>query len=138
MLPKLKAAAKLPITWQMSLLYAVCFGGFVAFSTYLPTYLKTIYDFSVTDAGARTAGFAMAAVIARPIGGILSDRVGPKVIVLISLIGSGALAAVVILQPPAELPPARRSSRWPSSWASAPAASSPGWPGRPRPRGSVR
>ena len=45
-LPKLKAAAKLPITWQMSLLYAVCFGGFVAFSTYLPTYLKTIYDFS--------------------------------------------------------------------------------------------
>ena len=103
-LPKLKAAAKLPITWQMSLLYAVCFGGFVAFSTYLPTYLKTIYDFSVTDAGTRTAGFALAAVIARPIGGVLSDRVGPKVIVLISLIGSGVLAAVEILQPPPELP----------------------------------
>ncbi|ACV77310.1 nitrate/nitrite transporter [Nakamurella multipartita] len=103
-LPKLKAAAKLSITWQMSLLYAVCFGGFVAFSTYLPTYLKTVYDFSITDAGARTAGFALAAVIARPIGGILSDRIGPKVIVLISLIGSGALAAVEILQPPAELP----------------------------------
>lgn len=102
--PKLKAAAKLSITWQMSLLYAVCFGGFVAFSTYLPTYLKTIYDFSITDAGARTAGFALAAVVARPIGGILSDKVGPKVIVLISLIGAGALAAVEILQPPAELP----------------------------------
>ena len=103
-IPKLRAAAKLPITWQMSLLYAVCFGGFVAFSTYLPTYLKTIYDFSITDAGARTAGFALAAVVARPIGGILSDRIGPKVIVLISLIGSGSLGAVEILQPPAEIP----------------------------------
>ena len=46
-LPKLAAAAKLPITWQMAFLYAVAFGGFVAFSTYLPTYLKTIYDFSL-------------------------------------------------------------------------------------------
>ena len=35
--PKLAAAAKLPLTWQMSFLYAVAFGGFVAFSTYLPT-----------------------------------------------------------------------------------------------------
>jgi MFS transporter, NNP family, nitrate/nitrite transporter len=35
--PKLTAAAKLPLTWQMSFLYAVVFGGFVAFSTYLPT-----------------------------------------------------------------------------------------------------
>jgi NNP family nitrate/nitrite transporter-like MFS transporter len=103
-IPKLKAAGRLAITWQMAFLYAVCFGGFVAFSTYLPTYLKTIYDFSATDAGARTAGFALAAVVARPIGGILSDRVGPKVIVLISLIGSGALAAVEITQPPAEVP----------------------------------
>ena len=61
----------------MSFLYAVTFGGFVAFSTYLPTYLKDVYDFDLTDAGTRTAGFAIAAVIARPIGGILSDRIGP-------------------------------------------------------------
>jgi MFS transporter, NNP family, nitrate/nitrite transporter len=38
--PKLAAAARLSLTWQMSFLYAVFFGGFVAFSTYLPTYLK--------------------------------------------------------------------------------------------------
>ena len=59
--PKLKAAAKLPVTWEMSFLYAVVFGGFVAFTNYLPTYIKTIYDFSAVDAGARTAGFALAA-----------------------------------------------------------------------------
>ena len=69
---------KLPVTWQMSFLYAVAFGGFVAFSTYLPTYLKDVYDFDLTEAGTRTAGFAIAAVIARPIGGVLSDRIGPR------------------------------------------------------------
>ena len=70
--------SKLPVTWQMAFLYAVRFGGFVAFSTYLPTYLKDVYDFDLTAAGTRTAGFAIAAVIARPIGGVLSDRIGPR------------------------------------------------------------
>ena len=102
-LPKLAAAAKLAITWQMAFLYAVAFGGFVAFSTYLPTYLKTIYDFSLTDAGARTAGFAIAAVIARPIGGMLSDRIHPKIVVMISLAGTAVMAAVVALQPAPEI-----------------------------------
>lgn len=36
--------AKLPITWQASILDAVAFGGYVAFSVYLPSYLKTAYD----------------------------------------------------------------------------------------------
>ena len=81
----------------------MCFGGFVAFSTYLPTYLKTIYDFSLTDAGARTAGFAVAAVIARPIGGVLSDRLHPKIVVMIALAGAAGMAVVIALQPPAEI-----------------------------------
>ncbi len=102
-LPKLLAAAKLRVTWEMSFLYAVAFGGFVAFSNYLPTYIKTIYGFSAVDAGARTAAFALAAVIARPIGGMLSDRIPPKFVVLTSLAGTAALAAVAILQPPADL-----------------------------------
>jgi len=102
-IPKLKAAGKLAVTWQLSLLYAVCFGGFVAFSTYLPTYLKTIYDFSLTDAGARTAGFAVAAVIARPIGGVLSDRLHPKIVVMIALAGAAVMAVVIALQPPPEI-----------------------------------
>jgi NNP family nitrate/nitrite transporter-like MFS transporter len=101
--PKLKAAGKLPITWQMAFLYAVTFGGFVAFSTYLPTYLKTVYDFSITDAGARTAGFAIAAVVARPIGGVLSDRLHPKFVVMLSLAGAAVMAVVVSLQPAPEL-----------------------------------
>ncbi len=102
-LPKLAAASRLAVTWRMAFLYAVTFGGFVAFSTYLPTYLKTIYEFSATDAGTRTAGFAIAAVLARPIGGILSDRFHPRLVVMFSLVGTAVMAAVVALQLPPEL-----------------------------------
>lgn len=102
--PKLVAASKLAVTWQMAFLYAVCFGGFVAFTTYLPTYLKDIYDFDLTAAGTRTAGFAIAAVVARPVGGVLADRIGPRTVVAIALAGTAALAFVAALQPPLEVP----------------------------------
>lgn len=102
-LPKLKAAMRLPVTWEMSFLYAVVFGGFVAFSNYLPTYIKTIYDFSAVEAGTRTAGFALAAVLARPIGGALSDRVPPKFVVLTSFAGTALLAFVAVFQPPPDV-----------------------------------
>ncbi len=102
-LPKLEGAARLTVTWQMAFLYAVTFGGFVAFSTYLPTYLKAVYGFDLADAGARTAGFAIAAVIARPVGGWLSDRIGPATVLGISLSGAAVMAVVISLKPPPEL-----------------------------------
>jgi NNP family nitrate/nitrite transporter-like MFS transporter len=101
--PKLAAASRLAVTWQMAFLYAVTFGGFVAFSTYLPTYLKEVYSYDLADAGARTAGFAIAAVIARPVGGWLSDRIGPARVLCISLGGAAVMAVVIALQPPPEL-----------------------------------
>lgn len=101
--PKLTAALKLPVTWAMSFLYAVTFGGFVAFTTYLPTYLKDVYDFDLTQAGTRTAGFALAAVVARPIGGVLSDRFHPRPVVLAALTGVAAMALVLATQPAPEL-----------------------------------
>src|SRR6478735_6062142 len=102
-IPKLAAALKLPVTWQMSFLYAVCFGGFVAFTTYLPTYLKDVYGFNLTEAGTRTAGFALAAVVARPVGGVLSDRIHPRPVVLTSLTGAAVMALVIATQPAPEL-----------------------------------
>lgn len=71
------AAVRMPATVQLSMLYAVGFGGFVAFSVYLPTSLRNEYGLTVGDAAARTAGFVVLAVAARPFGGWLSDRVGP-------------------------------------------------------------
>ena len=54
---RLSANARLPITWQACLLYAVAFGGYVAFSVYLPAYLKTAHGLTPADAANRMAGF---------------------------------------------------------------------------------
>ncbi|QDY89505.1 NarK/NasA family nitrate transporter [Arthrobacter sp. UKPF54-2] len=103
-LPKLLDAARTPVTWKMCFLYAVVFGGFVSFATYLPTYLRDVYSFDPSAAGARTAGFALAAVLARPLGGVLADRFGPKPVVVVSLAGVAVLAWVVNLQPDGDVP----------------------------------
>lgn len=103
-LPRIREALKVKATWQCSFLYAVAFGGFVAFSTYLPTLLENVYAFAQTDAGLRTAGFSIAAVVARPLGGILSDRIGPVRVLLISFAGVVVMAIVLCFRPPPELP----------------------------------
>ena len=64
------------LTWQAAYLYALAFGGYVAFSVYLPTFLNNSYDLEPTDASLRMAGFVIVAVATRPIGGVLSDRLG--------------------------------------------------------------
>ncbi len=87
---RLKANARLPIAWQASLLYAVAFGGYVAFSVYLPAYLKTAYDLTAADAANRMAGFVVLAVIMRPVGGWLADRLGPIPVL------AGGYAVVVV------------------------------------------
>jgi NNP family nitrate/nitrite transporter-like MFS transporter len=87
---RLAATARLGITWQASALYAVTFGGYVAFSVYLPAYLKTAYRLAQADAANRMAGFVLVAVVLRPIGGWLSDRLGPTRVL------AAALAVVTV------------------------------------------
>ena len=65
-----------PLAWVLSLFYFLTFGGFVAFSIYLPTLLKDTFKLSAADAGARTAGFVLLATLMRPVGGVLADRKG--------------------------------------------------------------
>jgi NNP family nitrate/nitrite transporter-like MFS transporter len=91
---RLGAALRLPVTWQAAVLYAVGFGGYVAFSVYLPTYLKNAYALSQTDASNKMAGFVVLAVVMRPLGGWLSDRLGP-VRVLEAAFGLVAVMALV-------------------------------------------
>ncbi|WP_031173260.1 MFS transporter [Streptosporangium roseum] len=103
-LPRMREAVKIKATWQCAFLYAVAFGGFVAFSTYLPTLLQNVYGFSQTGAGLRDAGFSIAAVAARPLGGVLSDRVGPARVLLVSFAGTTVMALVLAFNPPPEIP----------------------------------
>ncbi|MFB4270603.1 MFS transporter [Nonomuraea sp. GTA35] len=88
---RMAATLRLPITWQACVLYAVAFGGYVAFSVYLPAYLQSGYGLEQADASYRMAGFVGLAVLARPAGGWLSDRVGPVPVL------TGVFAVIVMM-----------------------------------------
>ncbi len=97
LLVRLAANARLTITWQASILYSVAFGGYVAFSVYLPAYLKTAHDLTAADAANRMAGFVLVAVLMRPVGGWLSDRFGAVPVLAVGygivVVGAGLSAA---------------------------------------------
>ena len=123
---------KLPVTWQMSFLYAVTFGGFVAFSTYLPTYLKDVYDFDLTDAGHPHRRLRHRRR-RRPTDRRHALRPGRPADRRRDLAGRhrGARGRRRRSSPPLELPAGADLRRaWRSSSGSAPAACSPGWPAR--------
>jgi NNP family nitrate/nitrite transporter-like MFS transporter len=63
-------------SWLLAAFYFLTFGGFVAFSIYLPTLLRDEFLLRPADAGFRTAGFVVMATLLRPIGGWLADRIG--------------------------------------------------------------
>jgi NNP family nitrate/nitrite transporter-like MFS transporter len=77
------------LAWALSAFYFLTFGGFVAFSVYLPTLLRDEFGLTAADAGFRTAGFVVLATLMRPIGGVLADRIGGARVL------SGVLAGVV-------------------------------------------
>jgi NNP family nitrate/nitrite transporter-like MFS transporter len=81
--------------WALTLFYFLSFGGFVAMFLYLPKLLTGVHDLTKADAGARAAGFALLAVLARPTGGWLSDRIGASRVLLWSFIAVGVLAAAL-------------------------------------------
>lgn len=92
------ATFRLRATLQLSALYAVGFGGFVAFSVYLPTYLKNAYGLTQSDAALRTAGFVVLAVLMRPVGGWLSDRFHPVPVLTVCFTAAAALAVLAAAQ----------------------------------------
>ena len=93
------AVMTLKVTWQACYLYALSFGGYVAFSVFLPTMLQNWYGLEATDASFRMAGFVIVAVIMRPLGGTLSDRLGAATTLQLSYIAVAVSAAVLAFQP---------------------------------------
>jgi len=99
-LKRFTAAARLRITVELSGIYALTFGGFVAFGVYLPLYLASVYDLTVADAAARAAGFVVLATLTRPLGGWLADRLGGES-VLSWVLAAVAVCAVIVSFAPA-------------------------------------
>ena len=100
---RLAATLRLRVTWHASALYAVVFGGYVAFSVYLPAYLKTGYGLTQADAANRMAGFVLLAVFMRPVGGWLSDRFEPVRVLaatlLVVVLGAAVQSSTPALAP---------------------------------------
>ena len=103
MLSQTLLAMRQKVTWQSCYLYALSFGGYVAFSVFLPMMLKNWYGLTTADASFRMAGFVIVAVIMRPLGGTLSDRIGAVRTLLISYVAV-ALAALMLAFQPALMP----------------------------------
>jgi MFS transporter, NNP family, nitrate/nitrite transporter len=90
------------LAWVLSLFYFLTFGGFVAFSIYLPTLLRDQFGLTPADAGFRAAGFVVLATLLRPVGGILSDRIGGGRV--LSVVFFGIVPFALLLAWPSMLP----------------------------------
>jgi NNP family nitrate/nitrite transporter-like MFS transporter len=85
--------------WVLSLSYFLTFGGFVAMGLYLPKLLVDLFGFTQTGAGLRAAGFVVLAVLARPVGGWLADRIGGSRTLMISFAILPVMALLLSFQP---------------------------------------
>ncbi len=93
----LKISARIGRTWALVLLYFTSFGGFLALTSWFPSYWSLYQGTSVWLAGVLTAlFFSLAASFVRIGGGVASDRLGGERVALASyiVILAGALVLV--------------------------------------------
>lgn len=96
---RLEVIKRKPMSWVLALFYFVTFGGYVALSSYMPTFLVSEYGLTKAAAGGQVALFIVVSVLARPLGGILADRVkATSILTGVFLIGS-VLQIVLAFQP---------------------------------------
>ncbi|KGJ01884.1 MFS transporter, NNP family, nitrate/nitrite transporter [Paracoccus halophilus] len=81
--------------WRFSAYYFFSFGGFVALALWLPHYLIGVYGLGVKTAGIVGAAYSIPASIFRAWGGMLSDRVGARMVMYWTLFVSAACAAIL-------------------------------------------
>ena len=85
---------------SLSLLYALTFGGFVGFASFLTTFFNDAYHVSRVTAGDLTTVVVVAGSLLRPVGGWLSDRSGGYRVLVVLLGGVGVCVALVGMMPP--------------------------------------
>ena len=90
------------VAWWLGAFYFLTFGGFVAFSIYLPTLLRAQFGLVPADAGFRAAGFVVLATLMRPVGGWLADRIGGAQV--LSWVFAGVSGLSLLLMWPSMVP----------------------------------
>lgn len=73
---RLQEIGRLPSVYWLCFIYAVTFGGFVGFCSFLPLFLHDQYGLDLVPAGSWAALCGLAGSLARPFGGSVADRVG--------------------------------------------------------------
>ena len=80
--------------------YAVTFGGFVGFASFLPIFFHDQYGLDMITAGMMTALCVLAGSLARPMGGYVADRSGGLRLLRAGLLCVGGLCALLAWLPP--------------------------------------
>lgn len=85
--------------WRLSLYYVVVFGAYVALSGWLPMFYTKAYGVSLREAALMTTLFIFPASLLRPVGGILSDKYGPRGVTYAVFVGMTICLAVMSVPP---------------------------------------
>lgn len=80
------SVAKEKNTWLLSLFYFLTFGMFMSFTNLLPTMMPNLFATSLVTAGLWSAVFATLGTAARPIGGVISDKIRPMTLLFYDFI----------------------------------------------------
>jgi len=87
-------------TLWLAFLYALTFGGFSGFASFLTTFFHEQYQLSRVSAGDFTTLVVVAGSLLRPVGGWLSDRLGGYRLLVFLLAGFALCVASVASTPP--------------------------------------
>ncbi len=87
--------------WRFSLYYFFVFGGFVALALWLPRYFVGAYHMNIAIAGVLGACYSIPGSLFRVYGGVLSDRIGARRVMYISL-GLAAFCTFLLSYPPTD------------------------------------
>lgn len=89
----IESVANRSVCW-VSFLYAVTFGGFVGFCSFLPIWLHDEYGVTSMTAGSITALCGLVGSLIRPVGGYLADRYGGLTVLRL---GFAVIASCIVL-----------------------------------------
>lgn len=88
-------SAKTWKTWALVIIYFATFGGFLALTSWFPTYWTSYFKTSTIMAGVLTAMYSLLTSLIRVYGGKLADKKGGEIVTIISL-GIALVGAIVM------------------------------------------
>lgn len=81
----LMISAKTWKTWALVMIYFTTFGGFLALTSWMPTYWMSFFKLNIKMAGALTALYSILTSITRIYGGKIADKMGGEIVSTVSL-----------------------------------------------------